>query len=130
MGLEDINNQILSLKLAGVSEVGQVSDGYHTFDELYEFRALFHALLLNEWKNNSSIKVEKSRRQQDGSLCDNGDFFIVVAQLPSGQISNHYPMKYWDYFKITESEKVTIAYDGHSSSDVLRRMKSYIKSQI
>ena len=26
-----------------------LSDGYHTFDELYEFRKMYNAALFNEW---------------------------------------------------------------------------------
>jgi hypothetical protein len=29
-------------------EVGKVSDGFHTFDELYEFRKIYNAALFNE----------------------------------------------------------------------------------
>ena len=28
---------------------GNTSDGYHTFNELYEFRKVFNAALFNEW---------------------------------------------------------------------------------
>jgi hypothetical protein len=28
---------------------GETSDGFHTFDELYKFRMIFNALLVNEW---------------------------------------------------------------------------------
>ncbi len=28
---------------------GSLSDGYHTFNELYEFRKMYNAALFNEW---------------------------------------------------------------------------------
>lgn len=29
--------------------IAELSDGYHTFDELYEFRKMYNAALFNEW---------------------------------------------------------------------------------
>jgi hypothetical protein len=33
------------------------------------------------------------KNHSDGTQCFNGQWFIVVAQLPTGQISNHYNIK-------------------------------------
>lgn len=40
-----------------------------------------------------------------------------MAELPTGQISNHYEMKDWDLFNIPEKEKANM-WDGHSPQDV------------
>lgn len=101
------------------------SDGYHTFDELYEFRKVFNAALFNEWhKQNNLYQVHKSKRHNDGELCFGGGWFIVVAMLPSGQISNHYQLKDWDLFKIPETETALFRFDGHTGNDVLNRLKN------
>lgn len=106
-----------------------VSDGYHTFDELYEFRKLYNAQLFNEWANGHKegfgVKygVYKSKKHYDGEDCFGGGWFIVMATLPSGQISNHYELKDWDLFNIPEREKAD-EWDGHSSADVLERLKN------
>lgn len=34
-----------------------------------------------------------------------GDWFIVIAELPTGQISNHYRVEDWNLFDIPEKEK-------------------------
>lgn len=116
---------------------GNVSDGYHTFDELYEFRKLYNAVLFNEWSKNLEIcqergaalynipkyDVHKSWRHNDGELCFGGDWFIVVAKLPTGQISNHYRVEDWDLFQIPETDTAKYQYDGHTSQDVLQRLK-------
>jgi hypothetical protein len=124
---------------------GSVSDGYHTFNELYEFRKLYNALLFNEWgkqivedrewkkdeqgrlyakvvKTKYKYDVHKSTRHNNGELCFGGGWFVVVAILPSGQITNHYPISDWDLFKITEVEKAKYEFDNHTSQDVLDRM--------
>lgn len=103
------------------------SDGYHTFKELYEFRKLYNACLFNEWAKQGINDVHKSKRHNDGELCFGRDeYFIVVARLPTGQISNHYPMIDWDLFKCEEVERAKEKWDGHSSQDVATRLTQYL----
>ena len=106
----------------------EVSDGYHTFDELYEYRKSYNAALFNEWNKIGQFNVHKSIRHNDGELCFGGGWFIVVAVLPTGQITNHYKMDDWDLFKIEESEKAKIPYDGHTPIDALERLNAFIKN--
>jgi hypothetical protein len=132
---------------------GEISDGYHTFNELYEFRKVYNAALFNEWADiwNKAINgwepgtnkeklhpkmqlflknikpkynVHKSWKHFDGELCFGGGWFIVVAVLPTGQISNHYEAKDWDLFKIPETEKALFEFDGHTPQDVINRLKA------
>lgn len=106
-------------------------DKLRNFDELYDFRMVYNALLFNEWHKHDEVEVYKSKRHSDGSIPfedDSDDWFIVIAILPEGKhISNHYHMKYWDYFKIPEYKKAKDEYDGHTSDDVLNRLKELLK---
>lgn len=102
-------------------EAEEASDGYHTFDELYDFRRAFNAVLFNEWASQNKYSVHKSERHSDGEQCFGGGWFIVVATLPTGDISNHYEMKYWDMFKCEIREK-SKEFDGHQASDVIVRL--------
>ena len=108
---------------------GEFSDGYHTFNELYEFRKLYNALLFNEWAKNEEVEVYKSKRHYDNKECFGGGWFIVVAMLPSGQISNHYELKDWDLFDIPEYEKSKYEFDGHTPEDVRVRMISFLRNK-
>ena len=108
---------------------GEFSDGYHTFNELYEFRKLYNALLFNEWAKNKEIEVYKSKRHYDNEECFGGGWFIVVAMLPSGQISNHYELKDWDLFNIPEYEKSKYEFDGHTPEDVRVRMIAFLRNK-
>ena len=101
---------------------GTISGGYHTFDELYEFRKVYNAVLFNEWAKQNKHQVHKSWRHHDGELCFGGGWFIVVAVLPTGQISNHYEAKDWELFKIPVVEKAKYEFDGHTSKDVIDRL--------
>ena len=97
-----------------------------TIQELYDFRLMYNALLFNEWSKHDTIEVYKSKKHSDGELCFDGEWFVVVAILPTGQITNHYHIKYWDYFQIKEYPQVKDEFDGHTSIDVLKRLKSMV----
>lgn len=101
----------------------EISDGYHTFNELYEFRKIYNAVLFNEWASNNKFDVHKSFKHNDGEDCFGGGWFIVVAVLPNGQISNHYKNEDWDLFKCDEVKKAKYAFDGHTGKDVLERLR-------
>ena len=100
---------------------GETSDGYHTFNELYEFRMLYNAAFFN-----IIDAVCKSWKHSDGELCFGGGWFVVSAQLPTGQITNHYEAKNWDLFKIPEVEKAP-EWDGHTPQDVIERLRKFIE---
>ena len=113
------------------------SDGFHTFKVLYEIRKAYNVALFNEWASQiikekkvggaivESVKynVHKSRKHNDGNLPFGSEmWFIVCANLPSGQISNHYTIDNWDLFKIPETEKALFEFDGHTTNDVIDRL--------
>ena len=133
-GLTQIDRMHLKKALAAARELkalaqpeqvsGDTSDGYHTFNELYDFRKAYNAALFNEWAASGKYSVHKSKRHFDGEDCFGGGWFIVVAQLPDGQISNHYEMKDWDKFQLPETDKALFEYDNHTGADVLHRLFS------
>lgn len=128
--VQEINKHIANLKINDINfKENDISDGYHTFNELYEFRKLYNAVLFNEWANNKIPKydVHKSWKHNDGEDCFGGGWFIVVAVLPDGQISNHYKAKDWDLFNVPEKEKAIYEFDGHTPSDVMYRLESLTK---
>lgn len=105
--------------------LGLVSDGYHTHNELYGFREVLHAHAVILWQR-LNYEVVKSWRHHDGEECFGGSgWFIVTAQLPTGQVSNHYPMQSWDLFKVPEVEKAP-EWDGHDAETALERMRSFL----
>jgi len=117
-----------------LAKSGEFSDGYHTFNELYYYRMLYNAAFFNDmayydnWADGSwhvEYDVHKSKKHSDGEDCFGGGWFIVMAELPTGQISNHYEMKYWDYFKIPEKEKANV-WDGHTPKEAAERLRKFI----
>lgn len=113
-----------------IGEDGQVSDGHHTFKELYEYRLLYNAALFNEWAAHGLYDVHKSTLHHDGTV-PFGDpkWFIVVAELPNGQISNHYRMDDWDLFDIP-GRVLPNVYDGHTPAVVAQRLRDFLVRRI
>lgn len=96
-------------------------DEHHTLDELYEYRMLYNALVFNEWERHGTYPVVKSMQHSDGEDCFGGGWFVVVAELPTGQISNHYRLEHWDLFQV-RSVALPPEYDGHTPADAAKRM--------
>lgn len=109
--------------------VEKLNEQQELIEELYDFRLTYNALLFNEWAENQKYEVYKSRRHGDGELCFDGEYFIVVAHLPTGQVTNHYHIRHWDMFKINEYEKVKGEFDGHTPSDVIERLQQVIDDE-
>lgn len=101
---------------------GEISDGCHTFNELYEYRKLYNAAFFNLLPKGL---VHKSKKHHDGEECFGGGWFIVMANLPTGQISNHYELKDWDLFQIPEKD-VADEWDGHTPQDAADRLHEYL----
>lgn len=110
-------------------DVGEVSDGYHTFNELYRYRMLYNAAFFNLLARSGQVEVCKSRRHSDGEKCfGSDDWFIVMAILPTGQVSNHYESKYWDLFDVPERE-TAFEYDGHTPNEAADRLEQYLNQK-
>ena len=104
------------------------SDGYHTFAELYHYRMLYNALLVNEWAAQSRYEVHKSLAHSDGELCFGGGWFVVSAQLPAGQVTNHYPLIDWTRFRVPE--RATAAeWDGHTPQEAAERLAALLDEE-
>lgn len=115
--------------MSGNNKVGGISDGYHTFDELYEHRhslflALMRCLPYCSWL---------SRSHDDGSSFDG--WFICGINLPwpsdcetyNGTVTYHLPEKMWNSAMLTGAKVLDKAppWDGHNSNDVLSRLKQF-----
>lgn len=108
-------------------EAGQVSDGYHTFDELYEHRnRLFLALM-----RMAGAAAWFSKKHHDGTEIPG--FFIAGINFHDevGTITYHLPLSLYkdaqiiaDGWEVLELEK-GMEWDGHTSAEVLSRLKEF-----
>jgi len=114
---EFIKLAIEALEKEPCEDMGEVSDGYHTFNQLYHQRAILFATIVNQNKN----LAWKSYKHSDGNYCfdSNGEWFIVGIDTPEGSYTYHYKKEYWDYFDCQEL-KCGKDWDGHTEEDVTR----------
>lgn len=115
--LEKIQEQINEVKEAGMS-VGELSDTYHSFNDLYD-----HRMILSAFAMMNMPYAWKAKTHEDGSMFDG--MFVVGAPTPDGMITYHYDLEYWNLFKIPEIPHAP-HFDGHTPEDVINRIKSWI----
>ena len=106
-------------EVARVNSIGEVSDGFHTFNGLYEQRMILFAALVKAYKD----KAWKSYRHEDGEYCFGGGWFIVGIDTPEGSYTYHYENKYWDMFDCVDLPRAK-HWDGHTEEDAETRLMS------
>lgn len=99
--------------------IGDLSDGYHTFNGLYEQRMILFAALVKVYKD----RAWKSYRHEDGEWCFGGGWFIVGIDTPEGSYTYHYENKYWDMFDCADLPRGK-HWDGHTEADAETRLLS------
>ena len=109
--VDDMRSDVIC---APAADVEKMSDGYHTFADLYEQRLILSAALA---KNNPH--AWKSKRHEDGSVPFGGGWFIIGFDTDEGCYTYHYELKDWDLFQCKELDKGK-PWDGHTSKDVRR----------
>src|SRR5258708_253160 len=96
---------------------GDISDGYHTFDELYEHRCLLFL--------NLCLKDRFSRFWRP----DFEGWFCLYLETPSGQISYHLPNKFLSIVEQKIPRDDGHSFDGHTSQDVAFRLREITRNE-
>jgi hypothetical protein len=94
-------------------QISQVSDGFHTFEELYYYRMVLFSIICNQ----NHEHAWKSLLHADGTMYE--DYFIAGITTPNGDYSYHYHKDHWDKFKVTELKNAP-EWDGHKPEDITR----------
>lgn len=95
---------------------GETSDGYHTFNELYDHRAKLFSVVVRDQRD----RAWKSRLHHDGTMYDG--MFIVGIETPDGQATYHYDVDpYWDMFDCKELDRAP-EWDGHTPQQAIERI--------
>ena len=95
--------------------IDDLSDGFHTFRQLYYQRMMLFAAIVKQNKD----KAWKSLRHEDGELCFGGGWFIVGVDTPEGSYTYHYENNYYSLFDCKELKRGK-HWDGHTEKDVTR----------
>lgn len=117
--ISKINRDILSLKEKGIS-TKNISDGYHTFEELYYQRTILLSIICNT-NPNISWKSKKHFDEENDPMFEG--CFIIGINTPTGEATYHIKLKYWEMFDVPEIEHAP-KYDGYSSDEVLKRLQT------
>lgn len=107
--------------MSNSKSVGKISDGYHTFDELYEHR---HWLFINLL--NAHPKSWKSQLHHDKTKYE-GMFIAGIFTDYGDQITYHMP---WDLWHKVKCRVLPTAptWDKHTPKDVIKRLKKMTKT--
>jgi len=101
-------------------DTGSISDGYHTFDELYEHRhALFLTVMQQSFLQGGYTWVDLDPNTPG--------WFLAGIDTDFGQVSYHLPIRLLEVATKYEREDYTRQpYNGHTSDDVLRLLQFFI----
>ena len=104
--------------------IGEFSDGYHTFNELYHHRAILFSVICNKFKK----LAWKSLKHSDNDEPMYDGMFIVGINTPQGPASYHYNIEpYWDLFDCKELPKAP-EWDLHTPDDAIKRIYSLVEN--
>ena len=123
--IEDINNLILESKISKEISTKDISDGNHTFGELYKHRIILFCTLCNLLPQ-ISWKSKKHYDEANDPMFNNS--FIAGINTPKGIATYHIKLEYWDLFNIPEIEKAP-KYDNYSDEYVITRIQSLTKTE-
>ena len=106
-------------------DVSQLSDGYHTFSELYEHRHALCLALMRAMPQHCWFSL----RHADGERCFGGtDWFIFGAELPGvGSVTYHLPAELYPIAQATGATDLPKGrpWDGHTAADVVSRLREW-----
>lgn len=105
----------------GRLDMGNVSDGYHTFNELYDHRCTLFLALMKQRPEWSWI----STKHEDGTLWDG--WFIAGMKLPTGDTTYHLPTRMWSLACETGAAilETGMHWDGHTPAQVVERIQAW-----
>lgn len=101
-------------------------DGYHTFDELYDHRITLYIALCGNIIRYGQTIAWRSKKHSDGELCfgTGTQFILGIGKEQGEQISYHIPIERWNETNFAETLEKAPEWDGHTSEDVLNRLKA------
>jgi len=102
---------------------GNISDGYHTFNELYRHRRKLFFALCRAVKDTHVVWRSKQHHEEDKEIYE--DTFVAGINTEEGtQISYHFGLTYWDEMDFADTYERAPKWDGHTPDDVLIRLQN------
>ncbi len=120
----EINKLIKKYSEMGMISSKDVSDGHHTFREIYKERLILFCVICNIFPE-LSWKAKKHFDEENDPMYE-GDFIAGIS-TPEGVATYHIKLNYWDLFNIPEINRAP-KYDNYTSEDVMNRILSLTKN--
>jgi hypothetical protein len=99
----------------------KISDGYHTFQDLYDHRRALTAVLAAGAASAGDSWRSKRHHPEDGPMFD--ESFIVGLNLPvHGTITYHYNLEHWDDFAAVPELEHAPKWDGAGPDETVSRL--------
>ncbi len=92
----------------------KVSDGYHTFEELYDHRVILYVRLVKQAVKHQGLKAAWKPHYPGWP--------VLFLETPAGQISYHFPDKFLPIVEGFIDRVDDYEWDGHESVHVLSRL--------
>lgn len=113
MTREEIINRIIKKEKL---DTNLISDGWHTFKDLYNHRIELFIALAKSIEKTTLIRVWRYK--------DDEEWFLLGINTEAGkQITYHLPMSKWAETEFAYTKSIKPEWDGHMSNDVLERLK-------
>ncbi|MGS7388643.1 WDGH domain-containing protein [Klebsiella pneumoniae] len=99
-----------------ITDKGEISDGYHTFNELYAHRVRLFSTLMRAFPEQSWWSFKHSTGEKwDG-------WVIAGIDTPDGAVTYHLPESEIPYLPDGSEIEFGKEWDGHAAEDVLLRL--------
>ncbi len=96
---------------------GNISDGFHTFDELYEHRVALFIALCRAYRPHAW----KTRYHSNGEEWE-GWFILGLFSEEGKQITHHINISYWEMLEDIRTLERQPVWDGHVHKDIVERL--------
>ena len=106
----------IKIQLPAGTRTGEVSDGYHTFDDLYAHRCRLFVTLMRL----QTYRAFWSHRHSDGSTYEGWILAGIMTQ--AGWVTYHLPESEIANLTMVRELERAPEWDGHTSDDVLERL--------
>lgn len=107
--LEKVNN----------GDYANISDGNHTFNELYKHRTVLFATLCSILSSNPNYITWKSKYYDNQDPIEDHFFLVGIIFPDKTEISYHCAPDTWDLFKSVPERVTATPWNGYTPDDVL-----------
>lgn len=107
---------------------GKISDGYHTFGELYDHRRALTAVLAASAATGGDSWRSKEHHPDADPMFPG--YFIVGIELPTGTITYHYKLTHWDDFAAVPELEHAPKWDGAGPPETVDRLLKLAREMV